>query len=234
MPVTFSLCLNEKEFKGDLQEFACYFLATKEGLPLKTGIAELKQNLHGNAFTFNFRMACQDIPNFAMRRYQSIDICKMPIDPVFHTGKGLWILKPSGLNRGKGLELFKTLEELNHFLRLYSSGYEVKEFINMNYSDKDNSSPIFAKCKSMQKTHEPLVLNNSSSNTLTSSLPPVQEQGFSKSFEDKVQTTRHAKSTFNSFVIQKYLERPFLFRNHKFDIRAFGLLTHTMQLFVFA
>lgn len=58
----------------------------------------------------------------------------------------------------------------------------------------------------------------------------------SSNFEQRTSTKFEAsknKSTFPSFVIQKYMERPLLYKQHKFDIRAFALVTHEMQLLVF-
>ena len=40
--------------------------------------------------------------------------------------------------------------------------------------------------------------------------------------------------TFPSFVVQKYMERPLLFKGYKFDIRAFGLLAQDGSLYYFS
>lgn len=147
------------------------------------------------------------------------EICK---DPIYFSGKNLWILKPSGMNRGKGLELFSTLEELNQFLKLYTTGYNVKEYINMQYSDNDNVSPSLVKSNSQMKINA-VDTSGSSGGRLSaateSRLPAIQKP-------------EKGKSTFPSFVIQKYMERPLLFKGYKFDIRAFALLTQDMELFV--
>ena len=40
-------------------------------------------------------------------------------------------------------------------------------------------------------------------------------------------------NTFPIFVIQKYMERPMLYKGYKFDIRVYACMTHRMELFVF-
>ena len=50
--------------------------------------------------------------------------------------------------------------------------------------------------------------------------------------EPKFCTEKFKLSTC-SFVIQKYVERPFLIENRKFDIRVWVLLTHNMDLHFF-
>ena len=75
----------------------------------------------------------------------------------------LWLLKPSDLNRGRGIKLFRTVEELAELL--------------------------------------------------------------------KSELSKHDKG---SFVVQKYIERPMLIENRKFDIRVWALVTHTRELYFFS
>ena len=107
----------------------------------------------GNYYQFDLKYGGPD-SQIPVRKFKNPSIDQIKVDPIFYTGKNLWILKPSGLNRGKGLELFSTLEELNEFLKLYTTGYNVKEFITMQYSDNDNISPSLMKSTSQSKLNK--------------------------------------------------------------------------------
>jgi hypothetical protein len=57
-------------------------------------------------------------------------------------GKNMWMIKPSGLSRGRGLELFTKLEELKKFLLMFTTeGYVVQDYSVLGYSDDHVHSP---------------------------------------------------------------------------------------------
>jgi len=57
------------------------------------------------------------------------------------------------------------------------------------------------------------------------------------SFEESSSNYRNLSfihnNTFPSFIIQKYMETPYLYKGYKFDIRVYATLTHEMELYVF-
>jgi hypothetical protein len=73
----------------------------------------------------------------------------------------LWILKPTNLNRGRGIHVFRDLETLRKLIKQYCVGLD----------------------------------------------------------------TEKRKLKFNTFIIQKYIEKPLLINNRKFDIRVWVCLT---------
>ena len=88
---------------------------------------------------------------------------------------------------------------------MFSEGYDVKEFANMEYNDEDEISPaVKAQMNKEKKRTQPLVYKNTD------------------------YTCR-----INNFVIQKYIERPLLYKGYKFDLRVFAMMTHEKELFVF-
>jgi len=102
--------------------------------------------------------------------------------PTEHCGQNLWLLKPTGLNRGRGIHVFGTIEELN---RLFKEEYNIKSLLSMPLPD-DAGSP-----------------------------------------------ERPERIKAQTFVIQKYIERPLLFQGRKFDIRVWGLISFDTRCYLF-
>lgn len=149
VPLTFSFRLNEKEFLDDLQNFAKFFRSVSENVACSR--VKPVDRVSGSYFNFDFKFKPPHDSQTALRKFRNQPADSIVKDPIFFSGKNLWILKPSGLNRGKGLELFSSLDQLNEFLQLYMTGYDVKEFITMQYNDTDNISPSLVKSASQTK-----------------------------------------------------------------------------------
>lgn len=102
---------------------------------------------------------------------------KLAVLPATHnSGQNVWILKPSGFNRGRGISVFSSLEELKAILDDY---------------------------------HEAAKSHPKSEKTKQAKLPSLQ------------------------FVIQKYIERPFLVHSRKFDMRMWVLVTQDLQGYLY-
>lgn len=206
MPMTFSFRVNSLHFRRDLQQFCRFFLSVKKNVPLDE-IKPISQekDASGNPYDVYYTFKNEFPTGNETSSFENFKVDSLNKDPCLFNGKDLWMLKPSGLNRGRGLELFSTLEELNSFLDMFSKGYEVTEFANMEYNDQDDVSPaIKAMLNKEKKRTQPLVYKNTD------------------------YTLR-----INNFVIQKYIEKPLLFKNHKFDLRVLVLMSHERELFVF-
>lgn len=69
----------------------------------------------------------------------------------------------------------------------------------------------------------------------TSSLRTSPETSFKKGFRirDMREMSNHFTIRSNSFVIQKYMEKPLLFHGRKFDIRVWVLVTQEMKVYFF-
>lgn len=206
VPVTFSFRCEELNFGKSLQEFARFFLSLKKGVPIEQIMPIGKEkDAAGNEYDVFYYFDHDFQPGTEVKVFQNFKDKEIKRDSNLFNGHNIWMLKPSGLNRGRGLELFTDLKELNSFLRMFSQGYDVTEFANMEYNDMDNVSPaIKAQSNKNKARTQPLVYKNTDFNT-----------------------------RIYNFVIQKYIEKPMLYKYHKFDLRVFVLLTHERELYVF-
>ena len=221
MPITFSFRLNESSFSEDLQHFALLHLAvrdkkyTREVEPVET----FEKNGIPHQVYYDFELRTYQRPPFLYKdankfynpRAQNIWAKDFP---TLFAGKQLWILKPSDLSRGRGLELFNTLEQLHQFLLMYTKeGYCAPDYSVLGYSD-DNKHSHWVDFNKDDKD-------------------AVQDTSGSQAMSKKASRANFSALTFQSFVIQKYIERPLLYKSYKFDIRVLVLFTQNCELLIF-
>lgn len=117
------------------------------------------------------RLKISVVPQLEKR--QQLSPCKIPKSQC--GGQYLWLLKPTFLNRGRGIHVVNDLETIVQLISEYQDGHA--------------------------------------------------------SQEDDPKKTNKIKA--NSFVVQKYIERPFLIRQRKFDIRVWVLVTPELSCYFF-
>lgn len=67
------------------------------------------------------------------------------VKSVFNEFKNLWIIKPSDLCRGKGLEIISSLEELGPIIKSFHSGYNLKDFNHLQLNQPQEMSSSLAR-----------------------------------------------------------------------------------------
>jgi hypothetical protein len=120
------------------------------------------QNLHKNYL----QNAKKEITKKYMKSKTEINYQNVRLSKCMMDTKNLWLIKPTGYNRGFGIEIFENLDDLKKHMVNLLSGYQEK-------------------LKS-----------------------------------DKEEITRSKKNIKSrKFVIQKYIEKPLLYKQKKFDMR---------------
>jgi Tubulin-tyrosine ligase family len=215
VPLTFSFRTCEKTFMDDLQNFAKVLHKHQQQIYSQRNENKEPIELEEHQFSLGVDQSLlgQKEPPGGFHNIQANDV---KIRPNFCSGKNLWILKPHSMSRGRGLELFTTLKELENFLRMYLNGYDAKDFKDLGYSPKAQQGPSLSSSK---KKLSRRMLNSSQ----------VSDDGDDLDEDDE----ENKRTTFQRFIVQKYIEKPMLFHQFKFDIRVYACLTHERELFVF-
>lgn len=191
MPTTFSMRLWEADFHTDLQEFAKFFLAEQKGVK-PSEINPMGDDLNALQKPMKVYHFFNTILPFGMQEKQFMnkkadDIKK---DPGLYAGKkaNLWIIKPSWLADGEGVEIFNSFERLDQILETYFEHYTKPE-------EHRSTGP---KKRSYYTRPEAYPLG------------------------------------VDRFVIQKFVEKPMLYKGHKFDIKVFALYTQHREVYLFS
>ena len=120
--------------------------------------------------------------------------------------KNLWIVKVPNLNRGRGVKIFNNYNDIISYIKKVGEG-KITETELYNFNDKEYNEK----------------LNNHKKNEIENSI----ERGIeSKNTTDYIYQS-------NKIIIQKYIEKPFLYKGRKCDIRIWVLITHTMKVYIF-
>ncbi len=186
VPLTFVVDVDSHTYSPDLERFTVCYEAI-------AGIAAA-----GDPKSPDYSKQCLKLINAKLQQIglskerRAVTHCKPRLWDTHFTGKNIWILKPTGFNRGQGVSVFDTMEKLRSLIKFYSEGA--------------SESAAAKEAENGQKKEE-----------AADPKPQLQPQ--------------QIKS--RTFVIQKYIERPLLIHERKFDIRVWVTVTQEMKAYFF-
>lgn len=140
--------------------------------------------------------------------------------------KTVWILKPSDLFGGKCIQIINNCDDIEKLLRKFFEGIEKKVILedeaitnNSNINNNNNNNNI----------------NNNNENSDDEDSSSDEEDEIKKKIvKEKGKDGKDVLKYRTTIVLlQKYLEKPFLYYGRKFDIRMWVLITHQMKVYVF-
>lgn len=194
VPLTFVINMEAQTYNPDFERFVqCYNIIEAAKDP--------SDNINEEQLLKIINSKLQQITFSKDRR--AITHCKAKLHETHFAGKNIWILKPTGFNRGRGVSVFDSMEKLKELLKYYSEG--VLETDPMQ-APSTNSQVQFSKGENYFPGPSTTISN-------LNNLPNIIKS--------------------NSFVIQKYIEKPLLLHNRKFDVRVWVLVAQDMKVYFF-
>ena len=174
---------------------------------------EYQKNKKGNNLNFGKSIIIDKKYNeqfFLDNKIETIKKQYIYINENFLSHKNYWILKPTDLYQGKCIEISNSFDEI---------------YKNCKKIFKGVDKTIKPELKNDEMKHNNKEFINNNKDTLVF---PIDDQCDSEGRRRKKASSIYIS---NEMIIQKYLDKPLLYRKRKFDIRCFALVDWNLNVF---
>ena len=193
------------------------------------------------------------------KNYENIDKQYIYINKNFLSEKNYWIIKPTDLYQGKGIEISNNYEEIEKKCKNLFRGVDKRILpelllnieeedsedenlhINTTINNNSGSDNEFKSEGNNNENNNNLEINISNSNNINNN-NNINSSSFINTFNNN--TIKKSPNSINKkkkgysrmycsneIIIQKYLDNPLLYQKRKFDIRCFVLVDSNLNVF---
>ena len=151
------------------------------------------------------------------------------INKNYLSNKNYWILKPTDLYQGLGIEISNSYKELYKKCNNIFKGVDKRfQMISNNYYNYNSSEKRENTLNDEEDIIEILSNNSSSIEDDHKIINDTYDTGDNYYKKKRKKFNMYCS---NELIIQKYLDNPFLYRKRKFDIRCFVLIDWNLNVF---
>lgn len=210
--VPFTICFDCLNF----DEFATYRDNFKEIFDNINNYIYKNKSINTQAFD-RTKIPYRELFPIDIQKYGYKFYCEIP--QSHYAGKNLWIVKAPNLNRGRCIKVFDNFNEIIKFLNEMRKG-NVNQYENIKEKGCKNED---IKEEIIKEKKEKININ-----TVNNKEKDVKNIIVNNKYEsDK------GDYQSNIIILQKYIEKPFLYNGRKFDIRIWVLINHKMDIYMF-